>query len=85
MPCSGVPAFITGRLVLAVQCCAQLTPAGFGVAEAVYDVDPKRADVFYEAVRKYWPGTINDFDMPPSSLLSIFLLSLSFLRPRPLM
>eukprot|EP00040_Diaphanoeca_grandis_P043930 m.10781 g.10781 ORF g.10781 m.10781 type:complete len:385 (-) comp8479_c0_seq1:210-1364(-) len=24
-------------------------------AEAIYDVDPKRADVFYSAVRRYWP------------------------------
>ena len=26
------------------------------IDEINYDVDPRRADVFYEAVRKYWPG-----------------------------
>ena len=31
-------------------------PAGLRADELSYDVDPRRADVFYEAIRSYWPG-----------------------------
>src|SRR5437899_1005336 len=30
--------------------------ARFGIERIDYDVDPKRAEVFYEAIRSYWPG-----------------------------
>jgi len=41
--------------------------SGPSVDEAVYDVDPKRADVFYDAVRKYWPGLADGMLVPDYS------------------
>ncbi len=37
------------------------------IEEIDYDVDPRRADVFYEAVRRYWPGLPDDALQPAYS------------------
>jgi L-2-hydroxyglutarate oxidase LhgO len=34
------------------------------IDEINYDVDPARADVFYDAIRRYWPG-LRDGDLEP--------------------
>ena len=37
------------------------------IEEIDYDVDPRRADVFYDAVRRYWPGIKDGSLMPDYS------------------
>ena len=51
-----VPGGLGVHLTLDLGGQARFGPDVEWVSEINYDVDPARADVFYDAVRRYWPG-----------------------------